>query len=193
MYWQRVCMAYTAPTGQVVYDDDPARASARLSADPALCNVGSPSKPIAGRTIPCWDRLWTDIEYGGARGREPILFMHALRPAKGKPLRVVVFVFNRRGGMFSFGAYIPHPGSLTRLPVMNKWENGFYHTRLGDRSICFYAGQADPADQSHFTVPYEMDGRRGILDGWWHDGGFRVNFRDGPAAEKENKAEAEQE
>jgi hypothetical protein len=29
-----------------------------------------------------------------------------------------------------------------------------------------YAGRADPADKSHFTIDYELDGKPGTIDGW---------------------------
>jgi hypothetical protein len=29
----------------------------------------------------------------------------------------------------------------------------------------FYAGQPDPADPSHFTIPYDLDGKRGVIHG----------------------------
>lgn len=29
-----------------------------------------------------------------------------------------------------------------------------------------YAGQADPADASHFTIAYDLDGQTGVIDGW---------------------------
>lgn len=33
----------------------------------------------------------------------------------------------------------------------------------------FFAGQADPNDPSHFTIGYEANGRRGIIDGTVRD------------------------
>ena len=55
-----------------------------------------------------------------------------------------------------------------------------------DRSLRFYAGQADPSDPSHFTIAYEMTGGRGTLDVWLRDEGssaiVELKVRDGPAA-----------
>jgi hypothetical protein len=33
----------------------------------------------------------------------------------------------------------------------------------------FFAGQADPENSTHFTIPFERDGRRGMVDGWLRD------------------------
>jgi len=29
-----------------------------------------------------------------------------------------------------------------------------------------FGGSPDPADASHFTIPYELDGQPGVIDGW---------------------------
>jgi hypothetical protein len=42
-----------------------------------------------------------------------------------------------------------------------------------------YAGQPDPADASHFTIDYEIDGRRGVIDGWLRDQGLELRPREG--------------
>jgi hypothetical protein len=34
-----------------------------------------------------------------------------------------------------------------------------------------YAGQPGPKDASHFTIAYEIDGRKGKIDGWLRDNG----------------------
>jgi hypothetical protein len=33
-------------------------------------------------------------------------------------------------------------------------------------SFRIFAGQADPTDESHFTIRYEVDGKSNIIDGW---------------------------
>ena len=43
----------------------------------------------------------------------------------------------------------------------------------------FYAGQPDPNDASHFTLPYRLDGREGVIDGWIKDTGIALRPRDG--------------
>jgi hypothetical protein len=32
--------------------------------------------------------------------------------------------------------------------------------------IKIFAGQPDPTDESHFTIPYELNGKSNIIDGW---------------------------
>jgi hypothetical protein len=43
----------------------------------------------------------------------------------------------------------------------------------------FLAGQPDPNDPSHFTIPYQLDGRDGVIDGWVKDGGIDLRPREG--------------
>ena len=42
-----------------------------------------------------------------------------------------------------------------------------------------YAGQPDPADESHFTIAYRVDGRDGVIDGWLKDDGLQLHPREG--------------
>ncbi len=44
-----------------------------------------------------------------------------------------------------------------------------------------YAGQIDADDDAHWTIDYELDSRRGTIDGWVLNGGkFRLEARTGP-------------
>jgi hypothetical protein len=40
------------------------------------------------------------------------------------------------------------------------------HTAKRGPALTIYAGHADGADPTHFTIPYEIDGARGVIDGW---------------------------
>ena len=44
------------------------------------------------------------------------------------------------------------------------------------RDLRLYGGQIDPADPSHFTIAYEADGVRGVLDGYLLDDGRTIEF-----------------
>ena len=48
----------------------------------------------------------------------------------------------------------------------------------------FFDGQADPNDASHFTLDYEANGQRGVIDGWFaHDHAVKLPFRCSPATQ----------
>ena len=42
-----------------------------------------------------------------------------------------------------------------------------------------FAGQPDPDDASHFTIPYQLDNRDGVIDGWLKDDGLHLRPREG--------------
>lgn len=45
-----------------------------------------------------------------------------------------------------------------------------------------YPGRPDPADWSHFAIPYDVGGVAGTIDGWLQDDGtVKLQTRDGPA------------
>ena len=75
----------------------------------------------------------------------------------------------------AFNIRLVEPVGLTGLP-----GNRFYDlpdavpSHFGDGTsngpqLRLFAGQADPADESHFTIDYEVDGDRGTIDGWLRD------------------------
>lgn len=42
-----------------------------------------------------------------------------------------------------------------------------------------FAGQPDPADPTHFTIPYEVDGHAGVIDGWLKEDRIELRPREG--------------
>lgn len=44
-----------------------------------------------------------------------------------------------------------------------------------------FGGSPDPDNASHFTIPYELDGKPGIIDGWLHDDSLLLRPRQGRA------------
>lgn len=57
-------------------------------------------------------------------------------------------------------------------------QSGPWHFRP-DVTFTLLAGQADPADPSHFTIPYRLDGQPGVIDGWLRDNGLQLRPRVG--------------
>ena len=45
----------------------------------------------------------------------------------------------------------------------------------------FLGGSPDPADASHFTIPFELDGQAGVIDGWLRDDALLLTPRQGRA------------
>ena len=61
------------------------------------------------------------------------------------------------------------------------WERRAATLDYGNR-LRVLAGRADPADPGHFTIPYRLDGRDGVIDGWLRDEGVRLQPRAGKLA-----------
>lgn len=63
-------------------------------------------------------------------------------------------------------------------------EPGSLHVKYADQ-LRVFTGQPDPADASHFTIPYELDGQAGIIDGWLNaDGSVKLEPRVGKRVNK---------
>ena len=140
LYWQRASMNRVAPPDQVVMDT----------------SGGSFVSAVE------WDRLNTAYAPPG-KVRLPTLFLHERKNPGGESRLVAVhcqFPISLQASIF---ATVVRPGSLYREPqevssdnlTLDVWE-----------SIRIYAGQPDPADPTHFTINYETNGRKMMVDGW---------------------------
>jgi hypothetical protein len=48
--------------------------------------------------------------------------------------------------------------------------------------LTLLTGQPDPADRSHFTIPYRVNGKSTVIDGWVTDRGLLLKPRGGQLA-----------
>ncbi|MGB7160754.1 MAG: hypothetical protein WBD40_22005 [Tepidisphaeraceae bacterium] len=62
--------------------------------------------------------------------------------------------------------------------IVSRAADGSFTTQRG-RALTLFAGQADPEDPSHFTIPYEIDGQSGMIDGWIRDDNLLLTPRTG--------------
>jgi hypothetical protein len=179
---------YSAPASELMYDDDPSTAALLMHQEgrygPVGLFVGSwhggGSRPV-GRVIhfPGFpERRWPGL-----------VFSHLRCPPGGRPLIVLLVTgsveFMPDGYKLEFGANV--------FPEGSEWRDGPDNMRgtvwampvpRGQR-LRFYAGQADPADESHFTVTYDMGSVPGTIDGWLRDpsdNGVELRVRSGPAS-----------
>jgi hypothetical protein len=66
---------------------------------------------------------------------------------------------------------IVQEGERNIIPV--KWVDGTLRAaRPKECNLRVFAGQPDPQDPSHFTVEYEIDGVKEVIDGWLTDDDF---------------------
>jgi hypothetical protein len=122
---------------------------------------------------------------------EPILFLHRRRARNGIE-RLVVVTRYLQPAQYSSMIVPWHEYSLSSATFRKPAEIDSSRTgslpsaRLEDlaeygTSLTFYAGQVDPADDSHFTIDYDIDSNRGVIDGYLNeDLTTTIAIRSGP-------------
>jgi hypothetical protein len=115
--------------------------------------------------------------------------VHGRRAPGGKET-VVAIGFNALS--FMEGSNTPFRVQVTRnraalmsLFYRASWDAfGFRFIIDPAQPLTLYAGQADPADESHFTIDYATRAGRGTIDGWLlADDTVKLQVRSGPAAD----------
>lgn len=190
LHYQRQCLAYRAPSDQVVTDD------MRFNRD--YCDTGTWQPPVdlaspAPTPVPvCYLRylemLGMNVPQAVRNTRQstqappvPVVFMHE-RTSKGGTRRLVILLREPSwraimhgviGDTAVFTYVAVSPGTVFQTPMVTQRRfariPGFWRV---------YASQPDAQDASHFTITYEdlsfRDGKvfgRGTLHGWLQDDG----------------------
>jgi hypothetical protein len=166
LYVQRQCLQYTTRPSELICAEPP---------------------PYAGETPPFTVAVMDPaclLELGRSStlttGRGPVLFLHERRSKAG--VRRLIVVRRTPPGQrmswdipMSFNISLIEPAGLSGIPVARySYYPDAVPSHFGDGStngplLRFFAGQPDPADESHFTIDYEVDGERGTIDGWLRD------------------------
>jgi hypothetical protein len=206
LYWQRQCLAYVPAPRHVVYETEPTLAAGLLK-QPGYVNVapkGAP--PVAAYTPRCWSEA---MRIGGVAvantgfgpgGPGACLFLHERTTRSG--VRRLVAVHAPAGTPAVAAVPVPapvivQPATLTARPAVRdavarvQLDLSFEEPSGGRFSLLsmptgsgtrFFDGQADPADPSHFTIPFEAGGSRGTVEGWLEEGDrLRLAFNSRPA------------
>jgi hypothetical protein len=170
LYWQRQCMRYTAPAGQLV-SAEPLPYGGRT---PPFVST-APDPPALAAFGPFVGGNWP------GPGAGPVIFLHERRTAGG--VRRLVVLRRTPPGQrqswdipLSFTATLVEPGGLRASPGAEIFQlPEAAPSAFGDRStdgplLRFFAAQVDAADDAHFVIPFELNGDRGLIDGWLRDG-----------------------
>jgi hypothetical protein len=156
VYWQRRCVAYTAPPEHIVLD---------------VVEDG----PFDAETVPAWREFYPFIAHAPARQfGQPVLFLHGRRPRAGGEQLVAVELAsgNFRRGEVEFTTWTPTAAGLTRRPEVGMGGDRIRVPGLkGAKHLRFFAGQPDRADASRFTIAFEVDGRKGVIEGTFEESG----------------------
>ncbi len=178
-YWQYRVENYVAPADRVVYEEDPARWPALLAlpgyASMACYSTGPETCPFVAYMAQPVARL--EI-ISGLRLAPTSLFAHSLKTPGGRQCLVDVWMAYNGIRMGPQGA---SPDNQVRFDLCTSVVDG---TKLVDampspwiapqeiaehrRTPLYariFAGQIDPNDATHFTIPFEIGGYSDVLDG----------------------------
>jgi len=178
LYWQRGALEHAAGADQIVFDNDPSRIRTLVSA-----NGFEEAQWTAPPSVFAPDRAWQNFNrlYSPPGRRDaPVLFVHERRNSRGEARLVVVERGwpertlgdpSGRGAYFVLSCLVIRPGSALAAPLelSDSAEYVDANARPVTLTLRWYAGQCDPADDSHFTVDFQFDGKPGVLDGWLLD------------------------
>lgn len=144
----RQAMSHTFPSGTILWD---------RAAQPAIgvsLPQATPSNPFLQMTFP----------------GETKLFVHGRKTKSGdERLVIICFVQPRSGHGEHLSTLLLKPGTLSSSPRHHGPDTGLDLPTPPEAPLRFYAGQADPSDDSHFTIEIDMPSGRSIVDGWLQD------------------------
>jgi hypothetical protein len=201
LYWQRSCLHYEAPPGQVVCW----ASNGSVGVDSSMVRIDDPEGgSLRYRDMPsCLENFCTVTDSGltsiDATHTYVVLFLHERSCARRARLVTVyrpVLPVARDNLDCSLVYDVVEPYTW--------FAGGLVHHR-GDASIYradrrpfhvttnawrFYAGQPDPADASHFSIGYDADGKPGTIDGWLlPDDQLRFQIRNRSALQRSGGAD----
>jgi hypothetical protein len=178
VYAQHRCMNWSPPPTEVAFEYDPIKAAVLLK---NLDRYRPPTRPLFGSDCPVpWhpdanrffgpaDRILTRPVV--ASGWSALLYSHARRTTPAGTDRLVIVVLGcsayiSGGTHATIRAYVFKPAGISPASVSTAAQAGRDMRLPLPRGEPFrlYVGQTDTNDASHFTIQYEMDRGRGIID-----------------------------
>lgn len=150
--WQ--FLRHTAPSDRVVVETEDARAKMLLA------RPGYVPASLTGHV----DAFYADSIPQQASGLEAVLFLHErMTPSGERRLVSLSIALNPTISLYT-ATYRPTWHGLQRVR-RDRFLEGAFQGRVNR----IFAGQADPADPTHFTIRYEAEGQQRVLDGWLQD------------------------
>ena len=156
--YQARCMEHADPPGKLVFA--------------WKAPVGGPQVYNLGRQVLEWNQFYSLFSPPGGRSAWTV-FVHEMRRTDGARRLVEVDLFGATGEMTTprLDSTVIEPGSLFSRPQLRgggSWYTPFQSVS-DRRALQLFAGQADPADASHFTIAFKYGERGGTIDGWLRD------------------------
>ena len=180
-YWEHRVASHVAPADRVVYEEDPGRWPALLAQPgyrrmPASSPGWSDHVALANRPVERLAEI-TELRLGSTA-----LFAHARRTPGGRERLVVVWAPSNAVRPNAQGATPDNQvrlhlsvsvvdGEQARVTMRAPWiaPQSVAENRTTPLYARLYAGQVDPADPTHFTIPFEIGDHADVLDGYLRD------------------------
>lgn len=164
LYWQRQCMNYQPPPDQIV------------------CEFID-GKQVKSVIPKAWQEFYSLHSPPGVKSNGT-LFLHEMRSGHGEKRLVTVdlvgYTFLTWDPYLATSRRVFQPAALFRPEDEVSSSTGAIFSGLPPKTphrLLVYAGQIDPNDPTHFTIEFDVDGKRGVIDGWLQklDFGAEVN------------------
>ncbi len=169
--WQERCLTYAAPATEPVYDNDPAEAKRLLTLPRTY--LADPRDGATFRLPIEWIQFYMAAGFGPQSSGT--VFLHQRSTPRGQRRLVAIdLVFNplSHERIITMSERVLVPATPLRGPRAEpstiRGDGLLIPVSPTDR-LRVFAGQPDPNDASHFTIEYDLNGTRHVLDGWLVD------------------------
>jgi hypothetical protein len=166
LYLQSRCADYEMPAGTVIASRPPVGIQSVSTTQSTAANqaVWFPPTP---QVPPQWSRLYSLLSPPGLNS-DGTVFLHMLRRPNGQRVLVAAdFLKGQWSYDLQVRAFWPTRG--INLPYALPSSGGGFHPDRQGQGFTIYAGQADPADPTHFIVKYRVGNLEYVIDGWVRD------------------------
>jgi hypothetical protein len=201
LYWQRQCLNYSPPEGQVVWEPDPAAAAALLADRSHYVSPGLDwlfKGSAVYRPPAAWALFAPRILSDGLGMHEaemPLVYLHERRTRAGLRRLVVIhhlpMIAHAGPSPFLLWCSLVEPAPFTGTPrVLSHTAHAGGPAEWQDLNAPvpatrYFAGRTDSSDAARFTLHYETASRRGTIEGRLLEDGRSLAFifLDGPAVD----------
>ena len=183
LYWQRQCLTFAPPAGNVAFESDPTGAATLLrqgksrgyypmGAEPRL--DGSWARPPTAALYPeCWNKFGDVTDPMGATSMTfgAILYLHERRTPEGTPVLVSIRLgVPTMGDGASIEPEVIEPAGWSKPARQLNWGASVGRVEWPDlmkrnRRLRVFSGQSDPAHAARFHIPFELDGKADTIVG----------------------------
>lgn len=169
---QRQLRSSFAQTAQVVFTNDPGEVK-KLLVKPTRYHA-TPTGEAAYLVSDDWMQFYSRL--GGGYQTSGTIFVGQLQTKDGRRALLSIdlnFATAGKGQWATIGAHLVEPGTSYRspraaFPFAVRGDGGHVFLDPGD-TLVVYAAKVDPNDPSHFTIDYDLNGKRQMIDGWLDD------------------------